>query len=108
MNAPLAARRPLALPRSLTPAAPKAQGARLASVFTHRLEAGRALPLGRQRGELTVVQGLARVTCHDDPRDHVVGAGERMLLPEGHLAVIGPLRREDVLLCWRPHVRLTR
>jgi hypothetical protein len=48
------------------------------------------------------------VTCHDDPRDHVVAAGERMLLPEGHLAVIGPMRREDALLCWRPHVRLTR
>jgi hypothetical protein len=78
------------------------QGARPAHVFTHRVKAGGALPLGRQRGELTVVRGLAWVTCHDDLRDHVVDAGERMFLPEGHLAVIAPLRREDVLVCWRP------
>jgi hypothetical protein len=103
MNAPLAARHPLTIHRSLTPAAPRAQGARPAHVFTHRVEVGRALQLGRQRGELTVVRGLAWVTCHDDLRDHVVEAGEGTLLPEGHLAVIEPLRREDVLLCWRPH-----
>jgi len=104
MNTPLVARPPIAITRLLSTDPPRERSARAAAAPTHRVGAGCALQLGRRRGELTVISGYAWVTCRDDLRDHVLVPGERMFLPEGHLAVISPFRKdEDLVLRWHPH-----
>jgi len=103
MNSPLVARPPVAITRVLAKNTPRARDAQAPRAPTHRVGAGCALQLGRRRGELTVLSGSAWVTCRDDLRDHVLEPGERIFLPEGHLAVISPFRKdEDVVLRWQP------
>jgi len=106
MNTELVARHPIALDRAAATIASPQAATRAAVPSTHRVGAGCALSLGRQRGELVVVSGRAWLTCRGDLRDHVLDAGERIFLPAGHLAVVAPLNeREHLVLSWRPHGR---
>jgi len=102
MNTPLVLRPPAAIARRLNPTPARARSDRPSLPATHRVAAGSAVQLGRRAGELTVLDGRAWVTCRGDLRDHVLEPGERMFLPQGHLAVVSPFDRgEDVVLSWR-------
>jgi len=103
VNTRIAAPHPIVIARPVAAGVRPRRLARTPLPSTHRVEAGCALSLGRQPGELTVIHGRAWLTCRDDLRDHVLDPGERIFLPEDHLAVIAPLDKgEHLLLRWRP------
>ena len=68
-----------------------------------RLAPHAPLGLGEQGGELVVVSGVAWLTCRGDARDYFVAAGERVLLADGHGAVVESARGEEaVVVRWSP------
>ena len=78
--------------------------------MTHwRIQAGKAQTwVAPSRGYLCVAQGRAWVSC-DVPNgpalDHVLLAGDRLLLQAGQRAVLEPWARDaetDVALIWQP------
>jgi len=65
------------------------------------------MPLGEQGGELLVVQGVAWLTCRGDARDYFVAAGDRVMLADGHGAVVESAHgRHAVVVRWIPLPRV--
>ena len=68
-----------------------------------KLPAGRAMPLGRGGGELTVLEGRVWLTRDGDPDDLCVRAGERLRLAAGETVVIEPWDAgHTAIVRWRP------
>jgi len=103
VNAHFVAPHPIVIARPASAGAPPKRTARAALPSTHRVEAGCALSLGRQAGELTVIEGRVWLTCRNDLCDHFLDPGDRVFLPEGHFAVVAPFEKgAHLLLRWRP------
>ena len=102
MNAHFVAPHPIVIARPAWASAPPKRTARAVVPSTHHVEAGCALSLGREAGELTVMEGRAWLTCANDLRDHFLDPGDRVFLPEGHVAVVAPFEKgAHLLLRWR-------
>jgi hypothetical protein len=72
-----------------------------------RLAPHAPLRLGEHGGELIVVKGVAWLTCRGDARDYFVAPGERVLLADGHGAVVESAdAREAVVVRWSPLPRV--
>ena len=72
-----------------------------------RLAPHAPLRLGEHGGELVVSQGVAWLTCRGDARDYFVAAGERVMLADGHGAVVESAHaRAPVVVRWSPLPRV--
>src|SRR5262245_45782000 len=64
---------------------------------------GQAVKINRATGEFIVKSGRVWLTRPDDLDDHVIEAGQRVVLDHAGAVVLEPWHREGTVIAWRPH-----